>query len=715
MKKLFTSTASKLLIPFFTILTIQAHGQTINIGPNQYAFRFTQNPNIGLFFNAAGQRYEFRNGLANPVFAFDANNGRMTTNIEFNPGSDLLVGANRYAFRSSVAPNVGLFATNNRIQFLNASASPIFSINIADGSWDTDLRFLPGKTLRVANEEFIFKSANDPLKGLLANNLGYAFTGSDGLIQITINPDFGSINTPGIISAGSGSSVLWNMAHSWGNHATAGYLTAETDPKIAALSNQAVPRWNGTQLVGGSVNDNGNNVGIGSTPSLNSKLFVSGTGLSNTPGQRALYSTRLGGSENSAYLSSSWASTNQAAAVAAFNSWGNSYTAAVHGSAFLDYENTAAVIGASQDGATFGALGYRSGGLKAGYFVGNVEVRGAGTSNPNLRIAAGSTGESELDLSVSGLFRSPWRIRNNGSVILFSRSVDQVYGSLIDGLRVGIFSVSPGDNNSVTLGESSLRWTTVFATNGTINTSDAREKKNVEDLRYGLEKVMELRPVSFEWNDQPDEGKKLGLIAQELQQVLPEVVRDWDYEEDESGQRHKVEAQRLGVYYSDIIPVLIKAIQEQQAQIENLEPTKVEALQQELSEVKSHNERLQSTLDQVLERLADLERGLSSCCDGSQQGSSALPFKGYKDTAPWLGQNRPNPFTGSTVIDYFVPARSNATLHITTLSGQLLMQQRLDAQNNQVEISTGQLAPGVYLYSLIMDGELMMSKRMVVQ
>ena len=80
---------------------------------------------------------------------------------------------------------------------------------------------------------------------------------------------------------------------------------------------------------------------------------------------------------------------------------------------------------------------------------------------------------------------------------------------------------------------------------------------------------MKLNPVIYNWKDRPEQEAKLGLIAQELIPVLKEVVKTHDYEvseEDES--LTKVELDRLGVYYSDIIPVLIKATQEQQDIIE---------------------------------------------------------------------------------------------------------------------------------------------------
>lgn len=153
---------------------------------------------------------------------------------------------------------------------------------------------------------------------------------------------------------------------------------------------------------------------------------------------------------------------------------------------------------------------------------------------------------------------------------------------------------SPVTDNTVGLGNTTYKWTDVWATNGTVQTSDIRFKEDIQELEYGLEEVLALRTISYKWkhekflekyNQQVEQQKKLysesvkndddklpsfappvkdesihiGLIAQQLQEVLPEVVIASENEED-----------ALGVKYSDIIPVLVKAIQEQQAQIEAL-------------------------------------------------------------------------------------------------------------------------------------------------
>ncbi len=131
--------------------------------------------------------------------------------------------------------------------------------------------------------------------------------------------------------------------------------------------------------------------------------------------------------------------------------------------------------------------------------------------------------------------------------------------------------IIPAVDDNRSLGLSTRRFTSVWAVDGTINTSDVREKKNILPLTYGLDEIMKLRPVSFEWISRNDGKVKLGLIAQELEKIIPELIAR-PSAEDPAG------TDRLGVYYSDLIPVLIKAIQEQEE--------KIQTLQEEIAQLK---------------------------------------------------------------------------------------------------------------------------------
>jgi hypothetical protein len=99
-------------------------------------------------------------------------------------------------------------------------------------------------------------------------------------------------------------------------------------------------------------------------------------------------------------------------------------------------------------------------------------------------------------------------------------------------------------------------------------TSDRRHKSNIQTITNALDKVKKLNGVTWEWNDDVNEVTKTtpttGLIAQEVQEVLPQVVV-----ERENGY--------LGLDYSKMMGLLVEAIKEQQIKIDNL-TVEVEAL-----------------------------------------------------------------------------------------------------------------------------------------
>lgn len=167
--------------------------------------------------------------------------------------------------------------------------------------------------------------------------------------------------------------------------------------------------------------------------------------------------------------------------------------------------------------------------------------------------------------------------------------------------NAGLFPDSDGAFN---LGNSSNRWNAVWAQDGTINTSDRREKKNIKSLPYGLKELLQLAPVRFQWKNHPEQGEKLGLIAQDLLKVIPEVVKTHEFVSiDEEGTLQKKELDRLGVYYSDLIPVLIKALQEQNEIIQK-QQNKIELLETkttEIADLKNRMAQLETSLKTIIQ------------------------------------------------------------------------------------------------------------------
>jgi hypothetical protein len=94
--------------------------------------------------------------------------------------------------------------------------------------------------------------------------------------------------------------------------------------------------------------------------------------------------------------------------------------------------------------------------------------------------------------------------------------------------------------------------------------SDEKLKDNVKTISNPLDKVMALRGVEFDWNKGNRKGQKdLGLIAQEVEKVLPEIVREKKMAFIDNETYKKID-------YDKVVGLLIEAIKEQQQQIEEL-------------------------------------------------------------------------------------------------------------------------------------------------
>jgi len=148
-------------------------------------------------------------------------------------------------------------------------------------------------------------------------------------------------------------------------------------------------------------------------------------------------------------------------------------------------------------------------------------------------------------------------------------------------------SFRPYQDEEFDLGESSYRFDDVYASNGTIQTSDKRMKDNIKVSSLGLDFINKLNPVQYKWKDyeavkpaSPDgqreektikhtyERTHYGLIAQEVEKVLTDsglTTKDFapiTYDE---------EADRYGMRYTELVGILIKGMQELSAKVEALE------------------------------------------------------------------------------------------------------------------------------------------------
>jgi hypothetical protein len=128
-------------------------------------------------------------------------------------------------------------------------------------------------------------------------------------------------------------------------------------------------------------------------------------------------------------------------------------------------------------------------------------------------------------------------------------------------------TVTSGTNFSFTAGP----YVSAGGTSWT-SSSDERLKTITGEISDGLTKVSSLRAAEFTWNDDDSNTPQVGLIAQDVQAVLPEVISQ------ERKYNSNDETEYLGVSYDQVIPLLVAALKEAKTKIETLE-AKVNALE----------------------------------------------------------------------------------------------------------------------------------------
>jgi hypothetical protein len=248
-------------------------------------------------------------------------------------------------------------------------------------------------------------------------------------------------------------------------------------------------------------------------------------------------------------------------------------------------------------------------------------------------------------------------------------------------------------------------------TSGTYLPSDLKLKQNVKDFTSAMDVINKLHPKKYEYRQDGNykllnlpKGNHYGLVAEDLEKVLPGLVKQSKFNtrdaqatqavDPKDGTIKKTAAPNetidfKAVNYTELIPVMIKGMQEQQSFIE----------------------KQQSVIDKQQQQIDELKELIKKIVASNSSDAKAVDVS----TGAYLMQNSPNPFSENTIVKYYVPsAIKQAQLVIYDMNGKMIKSYKLSPGINTVNMVAGSLAPGQYNYSLLADGEKVDSKSMVI-
>lgn len=241
--------------------------------------------------------------------------------------------------------------------------------------------------------------------------------------------------------------------------------------------------------------------------------------------------------------------------------------------------------------------------------------------------------------------------------------------------------------------------------NGYYAISDSTLKTDVVDIVNPFKLLEDLRPRKYNFKGGEDGNTKLpqyGFIAQEVSRSnVPEIVS-------------KIDNGLLAVEYQQVIPILVEAVQQQQ--------TTITAQQTRINDQARQLDAMNQWAQVVSERLGipvpvtvtQPTAGARTSATDEQTSGIRIEQQPVVNTSRVL-QNSPNPSTGYTEIFYELAANTQAAIIITDQQGRTRKTfTNLQSGTGKVMVTTRDMEPGVYTYSMLANGRNTGSKQMVI-
>jgi hypothetical protein len=380
------------------------------------------------------------------------------------------------------------------------------------------------------------------------------FTATSGTTVVMASPTF--LNDIVVTESFYVSSVLNALSTNGGvingSLTTAGTATFNSTITHSAGTANGVAYLNSSKALttGSALVFDGTNFGLGVTPNAyqsGAKAFQNPAGALYTVNnlqQRLSFNAYRASDGNDKYIANGFATEYRQSEGSGIHSW------------HIAPSSTAGNNITFTQAMTLDASGNLLVGTTSVFSGGKLCIKGASNYDGKLVVDNGSTtGGGIIQVNQNGSVSGSFLVR--GSVL---GTTDKNLAFLAE-TGLGIYTYTNGGTAGPYVASGGTSWT---------NSSDERLKNITGEIQNGLTKVCSLRAAEFTWKSDESAKPQVGLIAQDVQAVLPQAVNQSVKNKDD-------QTEYLGVSYTDIIPLLVAAIKEQQALITQLQ-TDVAAL-----------------------------------------------------------------------------------------------------------------------------------------
>ena len=241
--------------------------------------------------------------------------------------------------------------------------------------------------------------------------------------------------------------------------------------------------------------------------------------------------------------------------------------------------------------------------------------------------------------------------------------------------------------------------------------SDLMLKDNLNEINNASNIINQLQPKTFDYklSDFPNmnlsSGLQYGLIAQDVEAILPDLITEVTQpaELDSLGNVVTPEINFKGLEYQQLIPILIAGFKEQQSELDTKDSL-IDNLQSEINYIK-----------ECLLNARICEEGNRTINQNPTTETNQKSIELINTNSIILDQNLPNPFAETTVINYNIPTDVlEAKLLFYDLNGRIIKELMIEERGeSKLTVYGNNLKTGVYTYSLIADGELIATKKMI--